>query len=239
MKLLLIDTETNGLPANRFAPASCWEHYPAILQLSYLVYESEDSSLGKALVCRDISIALPEGVKWNPEAAAIHGIDEATARKGEKAADALTELYRVLRTVDCVCAHNLAFDRNIIRAAAYAEADRGNGPPELRTIWPRGITELCTMAATRELLCLPSAFASETKRFKAPRLGELYAWLYGHVYDISGSGQVLHTAQSDTHCLAQCVSELIRRGYLKWQDGAWITPVTPAMQVAASSSVSA
>jgi hypothetical protein len=214
MKLLLIDTETNGLPTNRFAPASEWRSYPAILQLSWLIYEPCGSVLGSPKEHRDISVELPASDIWNTGAAAIHGIPEKTARsEGIPAAEALMELYRVLRTVDCVCAHNLSFDRNIIRAAAYAAADRG-GPAALRSIWPAGIAELCTMNATRDLLQLAPGPLSESKRWKAPRLGELYQWLYRHVYDISGA--ILHTARSDTHCLSQCLEALMQRGLLSW-----------------------
>jgi len=237
MKLLLIDTETNGLPANRFAPASDWRSYPAILQLSWLIYEPCGSVLGDPKEHRDISVELPASDIWNTGAAAIHGIPEETARSGGvPAADALMELYRVLRTVDCVCAHNLSFDRNIIRAAAYAAADRG-GPAALRSIWPTGIAELCTMNATRDLLQLAPGPLSESKRWKAPRLGELYQWLYSRVYDISGA--VLHTARSDTHCLAHCLTALMQRGLLSWSTSNRTWLVAPTASTASATSASA
>ena len=76
------------------------------------------------------------------------------------------------------------------------------------------------MVATRNLVCIPSPShapgSDPSKRaihaFKAPRLNELYAWLYGHVYDISGAS--LHSAKSDTHCLSQCLAGLLRKGHV-------------------------
>ena len=78
------------------------------------------------------------------------------------------------------------------------------------------------MTATRDLVRIPAtakqAQYADLGRFKAPKLNELYTWLYGHVYDMSGS--VLHTAASDTHCLVQCLASLLRRGHLEATDSA-------------------
>ena len=215
MKLLLLDTETNGLPKHRFAPASQWASYPAILQLSWAIYEINDTGRAlKTIAKRDIGVALHPSIPWDTGAAKIHGLTEVEARGGAPAAKALTELADALRTVDYVVAHNLAFDRPVIRAAGYAEADRDPAFISLRNLWPSTIKEFCTMSTTRDLLRLPMPSDPENLRgkFKAPKLNELYTWLYGHVYDMSGA--VLHTAASDTHCLAQCVAGLLRRGLL-------------------------
>jgi DNA polymerase III epsilon subunit-like protein len=214
LRILLLDTETNGLPHNRYAPIALAGNWPAVLQLSWGVYELTPG--GRTLVAgekRDIGLALDPSVAWDAGAAAIHGISEAEARRGTPAARALTELAGVLRRVDVVIAHNLAFDKPVLRAAAYAVG--------LRDLWPPAgtIQEFCTMEATRNLLRLPMPSApSSGTRFKAPRLNELYTWLYGHVYDMSGA--VLHTAASDTHCLEQCVKGLLRRGILVTNAGA-------------------
>jgi DNA polymerase III epsilon subunit-like protein len=216
LRILLLDTETNGLPRNRYAPIALAGNWPAILQLSWGVYELTPGS--RTLVTgekRDIGLALDPSVPWDAGAAAIHGISETEARRGTPAARVLTELAGVLRRVDVVVAHNLAFDKPIIRAAGYAEWERGGRiAPELRDVWPSAgtIQEFCTMEATRNLLRLPMPSAPTGTRFKAPRLNELYTWLYGHVYDMSGA--VLHTAASDTHCLEQCLRGLLRRGII-------------------------
>jgi DNA polymerase III epsilon subunit-like protein len=216
LRILLLDTETNGLPQNRYAPISLAGNWPAILQLSWAIFELDPDS--RTLITgekRDIGIALHPSIPWNTGAAAIHGLSETEARRGTPAAQALCELAAALRQVDVVIAHNLAFDKPVIRAAGYAEWVRG-GAPELRDLWPGKIQEFCTMATTRDLLRLPMPSAPTSGRFKAPRLNELYAWLYGHVYDLSGA--VLHTAASDTHCLEQCVQGLLSRGFLRVVD---------------------
>ena len=207
LRILLLDTETNGLPRNRYAPIAIAGNWPAVLQLSWGVYELAPDS--RTLITgekRDIGLALDPAIPWDTGAAAIHGISEAEARRGTPPLRAFTELYRVLREVDVVVAHNLSFDKPVLRAAAYAVG--------LKDLWPAAtIQEFCTMEATRGILRLPLPSAPTSGRFKAPRLNELYTWLYGHVYDMSGA--VLHTAASDTHCLEQCLQGLLQRGIVR------------------------
>lgn len=208
LRLLLLDTETNGLPRNRYAPISLAGNWPAILQLSWAIYElAPDGRSLHAGEKRDIGLALDPSVAWDAGAAAIHGISEAEARRGTAPLRAFTELAGALRRVNVVVAHNLSFDKPVIRAAAWAVG--------LKDLWPgpAEIQEFCTMEATRGILRIPLPSAPTSGRFKAPRLNELYTWLYGHVYDMSGA--VLHTAASDTHCLEQCLKGLLRRGNVR------------------------
>jgi DNA polymerase-3 subunit alpha len=228
LRILLLDTETNGLPRNRYAPISLAGNWPAVLQLSWGIYElGPDGRSLRAGEKRDIGLALAPEIPWDAGAAAVHGISEGEARRGTPPLRAFTELHRVLREVDVVVAHNLAFDKPVLRAAAYAVG--------LKDLWPAtgtgaaaspatgtgaaaspatgAIQEFCTMEATRGILRLPLPSAPTSGRFKAPRLNELYTWLYGHVYDMSGA--VLHTAASDTHCLEQCLKGLLRRGIVR------------------------
>ena len=148
--ILLLDTETNGLPKNRFAPPSEYDAYPAILQLSWTVYEDIGDQLVER-VSRDIGIALDPAIRWDTGAAKIHGLSEAEARHGTPAADALLELAAALRIVNVVVAHNLAFDKPVIRAAGYRAAAGLHDPlavAALRALWPTQLPEFCTMKGT-------------------------------------------------------------------------------------------
>ena len=216
MKVLILDTETNGLPTNRFAPPSCTEAFPAVLQLSW----SRFTIVGKMLrleESRDRLIALPAEVPYNAGAGAVHGITEEAARQGSSALEVFTELAAVMKRVDCVIAHNIGFDRPVIRAAAYAVG--------LRDLWPSAvfIQDFCTMRETRDLCCLPGSVEG---LYKLPSLNELYNFLYGHVYDVSGAR--LHSSRSDTHCLSRCVEGLLRRGFLT-VSGSRLTSLLPSL----------
>ena len=206
-RLILIDTETNGLPKSRYAPVTEPGAWPSILQLSWAIYNLEGSVLSLES-SRDIGLALDPAEPWNAGAAAIHGISEREARSGESVEKALAAFQAALKSADYVIAHNLSFDRSVLRAAGYKVG--------LRDLWPAKMKELCTMKATRDLLKLPAsakqAQYSDLSPYKAPRLDELYTWLYGSVYDVSGA--VLHTAVADVDCLARCLSALLGRGLL-------------------------
>jgi len=212
MKILLFDTETNGLPKNRYAPPSHSDAYPAVLQLSWAIFTITPKNTLIAGEKRNITLALPPGIAWDTGAAAIHGISEESVRSSEAIPhqEAFLAFREALNSVDCIICHNMAFDKPVIRAGAYAV--------DLRTLWPQKIQEFCTMENTRALVGVPSA--PEAKHaFKAPRLNELYTWLHGHVYDLSGSGNVLHSAESDTICLARCIASMLRKGYLTTAGG--------------------
>lgn len=210
IRIILLDTETNGLPKNRYAPVSEPGNWPAILQLSWSEFVVDGRNL-RLEASRNIGLTLHPSVAWNAEAAAIHGVSEVEARRGTPAAEALMAFREALHRCQVVVAHNMSFDKPVIRAAAYAEWLR-SGPPELRSIWPEGIQDLCTMAGTRNLVRIPSPYDPTSGKFKVPKLNELYGWLYGHRYDISGA--TLHSSRSDTHCLEQCVRMMLRRGLL-------------------------
>ena len=218
-RFLLLDTETNGLPRNRYAPPSTPNNWPAILQLSWATYTlgPDGRTLTQESV-RDLGLALPAEEAWNPEAAAVHGISEAEARSGTPVRDGLLELQAALRTADVVVAHNLSFDKPILRGAAYRVG--------LRDFWPaKGVQEFCTMEGTRDLLRLPSSHEKAT-RWKAPRLNELHTWLFGHPYDISGA--TLHSSASDVQCLASCLTALLARGLLPALSSSGATTSTSA-----------
>lgn len=208
--ILLLDTETNGLPKNRYAPISEFGAYPAILQLSWAIYEVDDNRLTRK-ECRDIGVALDPSIPWDANSAKIHGISEREARHGSRVDVALSDLRVALYSVDMVVAHNLSFDKSVIRAAGYAEASRYADCSELRTIWNTDVKEVCTMLHTRDILKIPASAAQakykDLSPFKSPKLGELYEWLYGHPYT-----SPLHSAKIDTECLAKCVEGLLQKG---------------------------
>ena len=167
---------------------------------------------------RDIGIRLEPDIAWDTGAAKVHGLTEMEARHGTPALEALTALQEAMRSVDVVIAHNLAFDKPVIRAAGYAVGlrDLWPAPSALGMHGPPRVKEFCTMKATTTLVKLPATAAqakyADLGPYKAPKLNELYAWLYGHVYDISGA--TLHSSKSDVHCLNQCIARMLRKGYL-------------------------
>lgn len=215
--ILLLDTETNGLPKNRFAPVSEFTVWPAILQLSWAVYRVSPDGTMVQESSRDVGLSLAPEIPWDAGAAKIHGLSEVEGRHGSPVDATLSELAADLRRVDCVVVHNLAFDKPVIRAAGYAEASRSEANAHLRNLWPSKLKEYCTMRETTDIICIPPTAkqaAYNISKHKSPRLNELYQWLFGASYDVSGSA--LHSAKGDVHCLAECVGELLRRNLISF-----------------------
>ena len=117
-QILLLDTETNGLPKRRDAPPSEHWSYPAILQIAWTILE--DNRIIKST--GDIPLLLPADTLWDAGAARIHGVREENARNpliSRAPGAVIAQLSSDLHTVQCVVSHNLAFDKAVILATAY------------------------------------------------------------------------------------------------------------------------
>jgi DNA polymerase III epsilon subunit-like protein len=212
MRAIIVDTETNGLPANRYIPYTKTENWPAIVQIAWEVWDFQSKDDGVKLWNTSFLVKPPADLVWNEESAAIHGISRAVAERDGVAPEvAITALAAECRECDIIVIHNLAFDRNIIWAAAHRTTD-----PTIaaETWWPKH--ELCTMLGTVGICCIPSTskFANAKDPYKWPRLEELWTFLFPGV----AAPQGLHDAGIDVRCLATCFAELYRRGVLNLPD---------------------
>ena len=136
-RILLFDTETNGLPSNRSAPPSEFRSYPAILQLSWTIIEWD--SIAKRVTTvehRDFAPPLAPEIVWDVGAERIHKIRESDARSGDgtTVSSMLIALTQALQSVDCIVAHNLPFDKIVVQAAGFRE--------KLPQVWPTNGTGL-------------------------------------------------------------------------------------------------
>ena len=118
MKVLVFDTETTGLPASRNLSLRDVDKWPHIIQLSYILYDTE---LNKTCSCVDDIITLADDVHISAKSIKMHGITRSMSiRKGIQIADALHNFNNVLQEADWVIAHNISFDKQ--RSAAITAA---------------------------------------------------------------------------------------------------------------------
>lgn len=202
MRLLFLDSETNGLPTNRYAPFTASECWPRLVQLSWLVV---DTATWNTLEKHDYLVKT--GAEWNADAQRVHRIPETLVNRfGLPPAEVIGYLATSIKAVDTIVCHNLAFDKAVVLAEAQRLYESGAGikPKEL---WSK--PDFCTMVATKTFCAVP--FASG-QGFKFPKLNELYQATFGRAYDISGAD--LHDAANDASCLVSCVKELCSRGLL-------------------------
>ena len=78
MKIIIFDTETNGLiPRDKTIISENLNFMPYIVQLSYILF---DTTAMKILVEHDFIIRLPDNVEISQQSAAIHGITESISK---------------------------------------------------------------------------------------------------------------------------------------------------------------
>lgn len=209
LHILFFDTETNGLPLDRKALTSEVAKWPHILQISWTL-KAYDVRSSKTLETRTAYLKLPADVSWNAESAKFHKILPSQVESGESCDEVLQSFRTAAKKAHVLVAHNLAFDKPVLRAAFY----RLNSS-ETFSWWPRH--EYCTMDNTKALCKLPSRWAKPGDPYKWPTLPELYKYLYG----VDISGVILHTAEGDTNVLIQCFEELLERRVVplvRWLD---------------------
>jgi len=201
MKLLFIDSETNGLPLNRYAPFTSSEMWPHLIQLSWQIVDSTNWTTLKM----ENHFLKPRAV-WDKDAERVHQIPEGFAKDhGKEPVDVLTILHEDLEVSDCIIAHNLVFDKTAILAEVQRAWESGKIQTRPLTFW-RGKKELCTMVLTKQFVGIKFPKSND---LKFPRLEELYTKLFDKPYDISGAK--LHDSSNDVSCLVMCYRELTTR----------------------------
>ena len=111
MKLLFIDTETNGLPISRFAPYTSTGNWPEIVQISWQVVDS----VSWETIDEYDAFLKPYGI-WSKEAERVHQIPESIVTNfGKNKTDVFTSLKSAIDVCDYIIAHNMTFDKTVIR----------------------------------------------------------------------------------------------------------------------------
>ena len=109
MKIIVFDTETNGLiPKNMDIVTDNLEFLPYIVQLSYILF---DTNSMKILVKHDFIIKLPEHVQISEKCVEVHGISKQISTiQGISIIDALSNFQICLKQAQVVIGHNITFD---------------------------------------------------------------------------------------------------------------------------------
>lgn len=217
MRVLIFDTETNGLPTTFRAPPEEEGAWPALVQLAWETWEvpSRDGEGASCVQSHSTLVRPKPGVAWSEGAEGVHGISEAVAtRFGVPTTSALSLFLLCAQCCDVVVAHNLHFDLSVVRSALLHECAGGG-------VWPAHLREFCTMLGTVGVVRAPHAAKPQWRRqgdesFKWPKMTELHAHLFegreysppaGHPAESAGA----HDARYDTGAVAACLVELLRR----------------------------
>uniref|UniRef100_A0A6C0JNV8 Exonuclease domain-containing protein n=1 Tax=viral metagenome TaxID=1070528 RepID=A0A6C0JNV8_9ZZZZ len=165
MKLLIFDTETTGLPKSRKSANEGPNNWPHIVSISWVIFNTDTSVIEK----QESHIIKPGEWIIPIESTEIHGItnDYATIH-GDSLLDVMVKFQN--ETYDCIVAHNMEFDMNVI-----VNAIRWDLKKVIR-VFPKTV---CTMNLSRNICKLPGNYGN----FKSPKLKELYFCAFGKMPD--------------------------------------------------------
>lgn len=174
MKVLVFDTETTGLPTERNPSIFDFEKWPYIVQLSYIVYDTNKNIIIENF---DNIIKLQDDIDIPEETSKIHGITkEISNTRGMPISIALIKFNKDLQSADVIVGHNLSFDKRLIMVECMRNKIQQNFNFK-RDKKP----EYCTMKNSVDICKIEKLTSDGEKYFKYPRLSELYNHLFGEV----------------------------------------------------------
>ena len=202
MKVIVFDTETTGLIPSRFPRiASNLEKYPYIVQLSYIVYDTDNH---KILHEQDDIIRLPDDVEISEDSIAVHGITKKLSKNRGIHIDSALEIFSLyVKQCQCVVAHNIDFDMTMIDVECIRTGI--NYPFTSEKIY------YCTMNKTKDMCNIvrkfrnigPNGQVRMESYVKKPTLNELHV----HLFKCSPKG--LHDALIDVRVCLRCFLKVV------------------------------
>ncbi len=132
-------------------------------------------------------------------ASQVHGIYDADVQNAPYIEEVLPTILKYLNTSDVVVGHNIEYDEQVIRDELARLGRPGDYQP---------MKSLCTMKSSTDYCKLQGrGFA-----YKAPRLGELYKFLFGEWFEGA------HNAMVDVEATAKSFGELLKRGVIPLEE---------------------
>ena len=177
MRILVFDTETTGIiPRSENGEKIAKELYPHIVQLSFIIYETQTKELVKSY---DYVIDTAKHFPIPEETIKVHGItNEKSINEGIPIKKALQAFINELYCCDYLVAHNINFDLSMLKI----ELERMNIDPTkiLKNEKLKRVEHYCTMQKGRYLCKIPIVSEKTGKTYyKSPKQYELHKHLFG------------------------------------------------------------
>jgi len=165
MKVLIFDTETTGLPEGRNPSIYETQKWPHIIQLSYIVYDSETNDI---VTLEDDYISIGDDVIIQPESQKVHNISrELLSSKGIPIEQVLEKFNKFSDMSDMLVGHNVSFDKRMVMVEGIRNKIRMN----IHSTY-------CTMKNSVELCKIQRFWPNGDMYFKYPTLSELHDELF-------------------------------------------------------------
>lgn len=165
MKVLVFDTETNGLPEDKFESIFNVDKFPYIMQISYILYDDESFNIIK------VGDKYVNNVEIKEESFKINKITKEMVDNGENIKNVLTDFINVVKECDILVGHNYNFDKKIV----MVECVRNKLFYKFNYILKQK-QYYCTMRNSKEICKIPSIY--KIGDFKLPKLIELHEYLF-------------------------------------------------------------
>lgn len=196
MRVLVIDTETTGLPRANLHPSD--EEQSRLVQFAAALFDKAGRERCTVNLIVDPGVSIPD------EASAIHGIKDAdVAAFGIPERGALGVFIRLAAVADVVTGYNVAFDLRQLDLAAQRTRVSYRLPGEVRDVCAAA-TPIVNLPATERM----KEWGHGDKP-KPPKLGEAFEHFFGR--PMVGA----HDALADVRAAAQIYWELEARGVWK------------------------
>lgn len=195
MKILVFDTETNGLPEKN---ASIYDlnKWPHIIQLSYILYDLSNNNA----IIKNNYIKLNPVVSIDASSLEIHGLNhEFLNKNGIHIIPVLKEFNEYLDKCDLVVGHNISFDKRLIFVECLRHKIDQNFTKFVnnqKICKP----EYCTMKNSTQFCEIIKLSKTNKTYIKQPKLIELYSKLFLN----EPVPKQLHNSLIDILCTLRC-----------------------------------
>ena len=193
MKVLVFDTETNGLPESKFESIFNTNKFPFIMQISYILFDSENLSIIK------IGNNYINDVEIKEESFKINKITKEMIDNGKNIKFVLEDFIKTIKECDILVGHNYAFDKKII----MVECVRNKLFYKLNYILKQK-KYYCTMQNSKHICKIPSIY--KIGDYKLPKLIELHESLFNEPI-VSNN---LHNSLVDCIFTLKCYIKIIK-----------------------------
>ncbi len=185
-RVVIFDTETNGLPRNwKLSGIDEANNWPDLVSICWKVYDNGQHKWTENFIIR------PDGWTITAESTSIHGIShEFAVSVGRPLAEVLEKFKTDIKGCTKLVAHNLNFDSNVMQSAYKWRL--GDDP---LTWWPTG-AHFCTMLTSTDELKIPNKHGYAD--YKWPKLDELYTATFNEAPPANA-----HSADRDVDVLAK------------------------------------
>lgn len=207
MIIIVVDTETTGLPNTKMINEKTLHLWPYIVQFSYIVYNNETNTLLKTV---DQIIKVPDSVVISEENSNIHGITDLISKtKGTNISNVLNEFMEDYNNSNIVVAHNMEFDLNIIKVELMRQIYNNNHSTIEKENYTQNLNCLkssnklcCTMQESIDICNIKAISKAGKEYIKFPSLSELH----NHLFNIVPKN--LHNSLNDVLICLRCFYKL-------------------------------